>query len=78
MTEQRYEIFQNGLEGCKDEELERFERIIMERRGRATAPATAAPREDAPAPSTSVGMFMPSTMPGVKGSRKFGNISETI
>ena len=67
MAEQKFETFQNGLEGCTDEELERFERIIMERRGRATAPAIAAPREDVPAPSTSIDMFMPSTIPELRG-----------
>ena len=59
--------FQTELEGCTDEELERFERIIIKRRGRATPPATAAPREDAPSPSTSSGMFMPSTISELRG-----------
>ena len=44
----------------------------MERRGRATAPVTAAPREDAPAPSTSIGMFMPSTIPELRGRQNLG------
>ena len=78
MTEQSFENFQTGLEGCTDEELKRFERIIMKRRGRATAPATAVPREDAPAPSTSIGMFMASTSPKLRGRRKFGNFLKTI
>ena len=38
----------------------------MERRGGVTAPAAAAPMETAPAPSTSIGMFMPSTVPKLK------------
>ena len=44
----------------------------MERRSRATAPATATPREDAPAPSTSIGMFMSSTIPELRGRKKLG------
>ena len=79
MAEQKFEKFQTGLEGCTDEELERFERIIMERRGRATAPAAAAPRENTPTPSTSIGMFMPSTIPELMGQenlRTFFNNSE--
>ena len=67
MAKQRYENLQNGLEGYTDEELERFERTIMERKCRATAPATAAPREDAFAPSMSIGTFMPSTIPELRG-----------
>ena len=72
MAEQRYVIFQNGLGGCTDEELERFERIIMERRGCAMARATAVPRKDVPAPSTSIGMFMPSTIPELRGRENVG------
>ena len=53
MVKQRFENFQTGLEGCTDEELDRCERIIMKRRGRATAPATSAPMENASAPSLS-------------------------
>ena len=41
-SEQRVEIFPNEIEECTDEELARFERIIMERRGRAAALAIAA------------------------------------
>ncbi|CAN0166295.1 unnamed protein product [Ascophyllum nodosum] len=44
----------------------------MERRGHATAPATVAPREDAPAPPTSIGMFMPSSILELKGRENFG------
>ena len=74
MAEQRYENLQNGLEGCTDEELERFERITIERKYRATAPATAAPREDAPAPSTCLGIFMPSTIPELRGRENLGTL----
>ena len=58
--------------GCTDEELVRFERIIMERRGRAAAPATVAPIEDAPARPISMGMLMPSTIPALRGREKMG------
>ena len=39
----------------------------MERRGRVTAPAAAASMETAPTPSASIGMFMPSTVPELRG-----------
>ena len=72
MAEQRYESFQNGLEGCTDEELERFECLIMERRGRAAAPETVAPIDEASARPTSMGMFIPSTMPELRGRENLG------
>ena len=72
MAEQRYEKFQNGLEGYTDEELEWYERGIMERRGLATAPATTAPIEDAPAPSTSICIFVPLTIPELRGGENLG------
>ena len=39
----------------------------MESRGHVTAPAAAAPMETAPAPSASIGMFMPSNVPELRG-----------
>ena len=78
MAEQRYEKFHNGLEGCTDEELERFGRIIMEKRGRAMAPATAAPREDASSPPTSIGMSMPSTIPELRGRQNLGTFLKRL
>ena len=42
-------------------------REYMERRGSATAAAAAAPMESAPALSTRIGMFMPSTVPELRG-----------
>ena len=42
-SEQSIDIFLNKIEGCTNEELARIERIIMERRGRAAAPAIVAP-----------------------------------
>ena len=70
MAEQRYESFHNGLKGCTDEELERCERTKMERRGRVAVPAAVAPIEDAPARPTSMGMFLPSTIPELRGREK--------
>ena len=72
MAEKRYENFQNGLEGCTDEELERFESIIMERRGRVTASAAAAPRENASGPSMSIGMFMLLIILKLRGRENLG------
>ena len=40
---------------------------FVEQRDRATAPAAAAPMENAPAPSMSIDMFMPSTVPELRG-----------
>ena len=42
-SEQRLKKILNEMEGCMDEELARFESIIMERRGRAAAHAIVAP-----------------------------------
>ena len=42
-SEQRIKNFLNEIEGCTDEEHARFERIIVERRGRAAAHAIVAP-----------------------------------
>ena len=39
----------------------------MERIDRATVPADAAPAETVPAPSASIGMFMPSTASELRG-----------
>ena len=50
---ERMENLLNEIEGCTDEELARFERIIMERKwraaGRAGAPSIAVPIVIAPA-----------------------------
>ena len=74
MAEQRSE-FLNELEGgtsnFTDEQVTRLERYV-ERRGRATAPAIAAPIDDAPARSTSMVMFMPSTIPELRGRENLG------
>ena len=81
MAKQRSETFLNGLEGgttasFMDEEFTRLERC-MERRGHAAAPttavpATAVPIGEAPARPTGMGMFMPSTMPELRGREDFG------
>ena len=57
-----------------DEELETFERMIVERRGRVTVPATTASMENAPVPSTSIGMIMPSTIPEFRGRENLGTL----
>ena len=67
--------FLNELEGGSanytEEEFARLKEYV-ERRDRATASATAAaPRENAPAPSTSIGM-MPSTVPELRGRENLG------
>ena len=54
-----------------DKEFVTFERI-MKRRGRAAAPAIAAPVGAAPAQPTSTGTFMPSTMPELRGRDNLG------
>ena len=46
-SEQRVESLLNEIEGCTDEELERFERICTERRGRTAAHAIVAPIDTA-------------------------------
>ena len=54
-----------------DEELAGIKQFV-ERRDRATAPAAAAPMENAPTPSTSIGMFMPSTVLELRGRENLG------
>ena len=62
--------FPNELEGGNanftEEEYARLKEYV-ESRGRATTPAAAAPVENAQAPSTSIGMFMPLTVPELRG-----------
>ena len=67
--------FLNELEGGSANFTDEFARLkeYVERRGRATAPATAAaPRENAPAQSTSIGMFMPSAVQELRGRENLG------
>ena len=67
--------FLNEIEGGRadftDEEFATLKQFV-ERRDRATAPAAAAPMENAPAPSTSIGMFMPSTVRELRGRENLG------
>ena len=67
--------FLNELEGRNanftEQEFARLKEYV-ERRDRATTPAPAAPMENAPAPSTSIGMFMPSTVPELRGRKNLG------
>ena len=70
MEEYKSELL-NEMDGGRadfaDEEFARV-REYVERRDRATAPATAAtPTKNAPAPSTRIVMFMPSTVPELRG-----------
>ena len=58
-----------GRADCTDEELAAIKQFVK-RRDRATAPA--APMENSPVPSTSIGMFMPSTVPGLRGHENLG------
>ena len=51
-----------------EEEITRAKEYV-ERRDRGTAPADAAPVETAPAPLASIGMFMPSTAPELRGRK---------
>ena len=69
--------FLNEIEGGRadfmDEEFAKLKQFV-ERGDRATSPATAAPMENAPAPSTSIGMFMPSTVPELRGCENLGTL----
>ena len=75
MAEQRSESFfiefEGGTARLTDEEFARLERF-MERRGRTAAPATAAPIGTAPVQPTNTGMFMPSTLPELRGRNDLG------
>ena len=69
MKESRNE-FLDGIAGeranVSGEEFAALKQFV-EQRDRATAPTAAALMENAPAPSTSIGMFMPSTVPEMRG-----------
>ena len=56
---------QPGNQDLSDEEFHIKLVEYMERRGRVTAPT--APMETAPAPPRSIGIFMPSTVPELRG-----------
>ena len=61
-----YALLTGGLRQLKaDEEFHLKLGEYMERRGRAAAPT--APMETAPAPPRSIGLFMPSTIPELRG-----------
>ena len=74
MKEYKSEFLNEIAAGRADFTDEDFAAIkqFVERRNRATAPAAAAPMEYAPAPSTSIGMFMPSTVPELRGRENLG------
>ena len=54
-------------ENFSEEEFRTRLREYLEEGDRATAPAAAATMETTPAPSASIGMFMPSTAPKLRG-----------
>ena len=62
---------EGGSAGFTNEEFATLKQSV-ERRNRATAPAVAAPMENAPASSTSICMFMPSTVPKLRGRDNLG------
>ena len=76
MAEYKKSEFLKEIEGGRvdftKEEFATLEQFV-ERRYRAMAPAAAAPMmENAPAPSTSIGMFMPSTVPELRCRENLG------
>ena len=60
-----------GRANVTDEELPALKQFV-EQRVRATAPAAAAPMENAPSPSTSIGMLMLLTVPELRGRENLG------
>ena len=74
-AEQKNEYFLNELDertaNFTDEHFARFERIIK-MRGRASAPAIAAPRAAVPAQHTNTGMLMRSTIHELSGRDDLG------
>ena len=62
-------VIAGGRAAFTEEEFAMLKQFV-EQKDRATAPAAAAPMENAPAPSTSIGMFMPSTVPELRGREK--------
>ena len=66
MEDPRSDSLNELVANFSEEELARLKEYV-ERRDRATAPADAAPVETAPAPSTSSGVFVPSTASELRG-----------
>ena len=64
MEDPRSDSLNELVENVSKEEFARLKEQV-ERRDRATAPATAAPMERAP--STRIGMFLPSAVPELRG-----------
>ena len=60
-----------GRAASTEEEFEMLKRF-KDQRDHATAAAAAAPTENAPASSTSIGMFMRSTVPKLRGRKNLG------
>ena len=65
-----------------DELLANFElarvKAYVERRDPGTAPTDEAPVETAPAPSASIGMFMPSSAPELRGRKNLAMFLESF
>ena len=68
MAEPRSDSLNELVANFSEEEFARVKKYV-ERRDRGTAPANAAPVETAPAQSASIGMFMPSTAPELRGRK---------
>ena len=71
--------FLNEIAGGKadftNEELATLKQFVEQRdRATAAAAAAAAPMENAPAPSTSIDMFMPSTVPEFRDRDRLGTV----
>ena len=66
MEDPRSDSLNDLVANFYEEELARLKEYV-DRRDRATAPAAAVPIETAPAPSASIGMFMPSTTLELRG-----------
>ena len=66
MEDPRSDSLNELVANFSEEEFARLKEYVKTR-DRATAPAAAAPVDTAPAPSASIGMFMPSTAPELRG-----------
>ena len=76
MAEPRSDSLNELVANFSEEEFARVKEYV-ERRDRATAPADAALVETAPAPSASIGMFMPSTAPELWGRKNLAMFLQT-
>ena len=80
MGESRSEFLDDIVRGkanVTDEELAALKQFV-EQRDRTTAPAPAAPMENAPSPPTSIDMLMPSTVPELRGRENIGTFLQRV